>query len=439
MKGFSDAETQAFAAVVGDNLSSNTAATGASPLTVTGDGYYFVKDTDTTDADAYTAKSRYILQVVKDVEIAAKSSVPTVEKKVQENSNQTWQDAADYAIGDPIPYKIKGTLPSTFADYKTYTTYTFTDTLSEGLDIMQDDTHPITVKVDDTDVTSHFDIDVSGKVLTVSLKAKEDLKKWDKPVLSSTSEIVVYYTAKLNDDAVIGSNNDSHGNPNTVNLTYSNNPNAGGEGDKGKTPNDQVTVFTYTINALKVKATDDAAIDKAAYDALPDTEKADYLLVDGKYQKVTALKDAGFTLYKKGSDGQYAAVKEITGVTTFTFKGVDQGEYKLVESKVPAGYNKADDIEIKVTATYDDTADDPQLKSLTVTPDTAGFTVTTTTEADNTHITTDGQITGKILNVKGSQLPSTGGIGTTIFYVLGASLVIFAAVVLVSRRKKSVQ
>ncbi len=402
-------EAKAIAEVISAHLSTTKAATGASPLTVTGDGYYFVKDADTADT-GNTAKTRYILQVVGDVTVKAKSSVPTVEKKVKEKNDTTgqetgWQDAADYDIGDEIPYQITGTLPSTFADYKTYKTYTFTDTLSNGLDITADQLKAITVKVGETDVTSHFDIAYSNHVLTVSLKENEDLKTWTTPALTADSKIVVNYSATLTKDAVIG----SAGNPNEVNLTYSNNPNAGGDGDHGKTPDDKVTVFTYEIEAQKVGE-------------------------DG----TTPLEGAGFTLYKKGSDENYTAVgTEIKGVTTFEFKGTDAGEYKLVETTVPAGYNKAEDLIFKVEATYDTTADDPQLKSLTVTPAEAKFTVTTTTKDDGTHITTDGKATTTIKNQKGSTLPSTGGIGTTIFYVLGAILVIGAGIVLFVRRRVS--
>jgi len=409
MEGITNDSTdaKAIAEVISAHLSETAAATGKSPLTVTGDGYYFVKDTDTTDT-GNTAKTRYILQVVKDVEVTAKSSVPTVEKKVKEKNDTTgqqtgWQDAADYDIGDEIPYQITGTLPSTFADYKTYKTYTFTDTLSNGLDITEDQLKAITVKVGETNVTSHFDIAYSDHKLTVSLKENEDLKTWTDPALTADSKIVVNYSATLTTDAVIG----SEGNPNTVNLTYSNNPNAGGEGDHGKTPDDKVIVFTYEIEAKKVGE-------------------------DG----TTPLEGAGFTLYKKGADGNYKAVgSEIKDVNTFEFKGTDAGEYKLVETTVPAGYNKAEDITFTVTATYDTTSADPKLTSLTVTPEDAHFTVTTTTSTDGKSITTNGIATTTVTNKKGSTLPSTGGIGTTIFYILGAVLVIGAGIVLVVRRK----
>ena len=419
MSGFTNDSTEmkALAEVINANLSSTKATTGTSPLTVTGDGYYFVKDADTTDTGD-TAKTRYIMQVVGDVTVTSKSSVPTVEKKVKEKNDTTgtttdWQDAADYDIGDEIPYQITGTLPSTFDDYKTYTTYTFTDTLSEGLDITNAQLAAVTVKVGDTDVKSHFDVTYTNHVLTVSLKSGEDMKTWT-PALTADSTIVVNYSATLTKDAVIG----SEGNPNTVNLKFSNNPNAGGNGDFGKTPDDKVIVFTYEIKAQKVGE-------------------------DGK----TALEGAGFTLYKevttKGTDGASDSTEwvqignEITGVTTFEFKGTDAGKYKLVETTVPAGYKKADDIEFTVTATYDTSSDDPKLTSLTVTPAEANFTVTTTTNDDGKSITTDGIVSTKVINEKGSTLPSTGGMGTKIFYILGAVLVIGGGIVLVSRKRMS--
>lgn len=437
------AGAQAVADAINKALTSTTTGTGgtiaadATQGTITGlpAGYYLVKDTAAVTGEG--ALTRFILEVVKDVPVTEKASVPSVEKKVKEKDDNTgnvtdWQDAADYDIGDEIPYKITGTLPSTFANFDTYTVYTFKDTLSAGLTPPAANT--VTVKVGDTDVTSHFDIAVNGQVLTISLKEGEDLKTWEAPALTSASTFVVEYKATLNDNAVIGSG----GNPNTVDLEFTNNPNYDSDGDDtGKTPEDKVTVFTYEIKALKVEPDGDA-IDQSAYEALNDTAKADYVKVGDKWQKTKALSGAGFTLYKKDNGAYVAVGDEITDVTTFEFKGTDAGEYKLVETTVPVGYNKAEDVEIKVEATYDTEAVDPKLKTLTVTPATAGFTVTTAAvEGDAAHITTDGIISGKVLNQKGSTLPSTGGIGTTIFYVLGAILVLGAGIVLVTRRRMS--
>ena len=466
------AKAQAVADAFNKALSSTTAGTGtiaadATSGTITGlnAGYYLIKDT--VDVNGEGALTRFMLEVVSNVSVTEKASVPTLTKKVKEKNDTAgtetgWQDAADYDIGDTIPYQIIGTLPSKFAEFDTYKTYTITDTLSVGL------TAPaasgITVKVGETDVTSHFDITISGgateqQTITIKLKTNEDLKTWTNPALTKDSTFVVDYTATLNTSAVIG----SAGNPNTAKLEFSNNPNYNGDGDTGTTPEDKVIVFTYEIKALKVEP------DGELVDAIPAGANAsDYVKVGDKYQKTKPLTGAGFTLFKKYStvsaadaastlkftdagakvkdavvvdSGTYwvAVRDEITGVTTFEFVGTDAGDYKLVETTVPAGYNKCNDVDITVTATYDTASADPKLKTLSVTPETAGFTVTTTpvSEADPTHITTDGIISGKVLNQSGAVLPSTGGVGTTIFYVVGSILVVAAGVLLITKKRMS--
>ena len=425
-----------------------TIAADATTGTITGlpAGYYLVKDT--VDVTGEGSATRYILEVVKDVNVDEKANVPSVFKKVKEKDDNTgsltgWQDGADYDIGDSIPYKLEGTLPGKFAEYDTYKVYTLTDTLSGGLTPPAAADVNVTLNTEDgTDLVAAniFEVTVSGQVITVKLKSGVDLggggnnRTEEGGQFVATDKIIVTYNATLNENAVIG----SAGNPNTVYLDFTNNPNGEQDGKYGTTPVDKVIVFTYTIKALKVEP-DGNAIDQAAYANLTDTQKADYVKVGEKWQKTKALDGAGFTLYKK-INGTYEAVgEEITGVNTFEFKGQDAGYYKLVETTVPTGFNKADDVEIIVAAEYDTDAADPKLKSLTVTPATVGFTVTTTpvSDDDTAHITTDGIISGKILNQKGSTLPSTGGIGTTIFYVLGAILVVGAGVVLVTRRRMS--
>jgi fimbrial isopeptide formation D2 family protein/LPXTG-motif cell wall-anchored protein len=401
---FDSAGAQAIADAVAKSLKGSAKATGtiaadATSGTISGlpAGYYFVKDE--TDVNGEGAETRFILQVVGNSTVTEKASVPTIEKKVKEKNDTTntttdWQDAADYDIGDSIDYQITGTLPSTFADFDTYKTYTITDTLSKGL------TAPaatdIVIKVGDADVTNKFDITVTGdakaeQTITIALKSGEDLRAWTNPALTKDSKFVVTYSAVLNDAAVIGQG----GNPNTVKLDFSNNPNYDGDGDTGTTPEDKVTVFTYKIVANKV----------------------------GEDKK--ALAGAGFTLYKNVNGTFEQVGDEITGVTTFEFKGCDAGEYKLVETTVPQGYNKADDIVFTVEATYDTNSADPRLTTLGVTPAEANFTCTVA----------DGKAETTIENRKGSTLPETGGIGTTIFYVVGAMLAIGAAVVLVTKKR----
>ena len=441
---------QAVADAINAALTNTTAGTGtiaanATSGTITGlvAGYYLVKDQNAVSGEG--AQTRYILEVVKNVSVNEKASVPSVVKKVKEKNDTTntetaWQDAADYDIGDEVPFKLTGTLPSTFDEYDTYKVYEFIDTLSAGLTITEAEKSALTVKVGNQDITNLFDVTVSSQTLTVSLTNGTDLKATtlkDKDGVAVTftknSQIVVEYKATLNENATIG----TPGNDNKVKLEFTNNPNGEQNGEKGTTPEDKVVVFTYEIKALKVEA-DGSAIDQTAYDELDATVKADYVKVGDKWQKTKALSGAGFTLYKKVNDEYVAVGEEIKNTTTFEFKGTDAGEYKLVETTVPAGYNKAADIEITVAATYDTEAVNPQLKTLTVTPATAGFTVTTAeVSGDSTHITSNGIIEGKVLNNKGSFLPTTGGIGTTVFYVLGSVLVVGAAVLLITKRRMS--
>ena len=453
-----------------DAVAADSTAARTAEITVPA-GYYLVKDT--ADVSGLGSETRFILEVVSDVTPVEKASVPSVTKKVKEKNDseaasQTnptgWQDAADYDIGDTIPYQITGTLPQKFADYDKYTVYTFTDTLGTGLTITADQLAALTVKVNGTtDVTEWFDVAFTSQVLTVSLKEGTDLKTVtygdSNTKLKASDTIVVEYKATLDDDAVIG----TPGNPNEVDLKFSNNPNYDSTGEYGTTPKDKVVVFTYEIKALKVEP-DGAGIDATAYNDLTDAQKAEYVQIGTKYFKTKALSGAGFTLFKKdaslteadankdsfseavskgdvvkdGSDFYVAVADEITGQTTFEFKGTDAGVYKLVETTVPAGYNKCNDIDITVTATYDTDSADPKLTSLTVTPsDFAAVVTENKTENVVTSIITDGVITGKVVNQSGAVLPSTGGIGTTIFYVVGSILVVAAGVLLITKKRMS--
>lgn len=193
-------------------------------------------------------------------------------------------------------------------------------------------------------------------------------------ITQDENKVVVEYNATLNENAVIG----SAGNTNDVELTYSNNPNATGDGttkpaDTGKTPKDTVKVFTYQTIINKVDQ-------------------------DGK-----ALSGAEFTLVKKNKDGSTKNVDVVKNAEgkSFTFKGLDAGNYVLEETKTPDGYNTIKAIEFTIDADYDKEADD--------------------------------SLKADIVNRKGSLLPSTGGMGTTILYVIGSILVLVAAILLITK------
>lgn len=365
-------------------------------------GYYLVKDKDGTQANTSDAYTKFIVQVVGDTEAAIKSDVPHVEKKVKDTNESTgvtsgWQDSADYKIGADVPYQITGTMPSNIADYTTYK-YVFTDTMSKGLTYAEN-TAKITIGT--TDVTQYFtesikDGEKGAKVVTWTCN---DLKGIDGVKLTADTTVVVTYSAKLNDQAVIG----SAGNPNTVNLTYSNNPNKNGKGDTGKTPDDKNIVFTYKTVVNKVD------------------------------QDKKGLKGAAFKLekkVKKGDTTEYTVVKSFTAGedTTFTFTGLDDGDYKLTETTTPAGYNTIAPIEFTISATHEETADEPKLLTLSGDKASGGATFTANTN--------DGSLTTDVENKKGSTLPSTGGMGTTVLYVAGAAIVVAAGIGLALRRNK---
>ena len=361
-------------------------------------GYYLVKDKDGTQAGKSDAYTKFIVQVVGDTTAAVKSAVPTVEKKVQDKNDSTgdtsgWQDSADYDIGDEVPFQITGTMPSTIADYTTYK-YVFTDTMSKGLTYTANNAK---IKIGEKDVTSSFTetmtTDADGK--TVVTWSCGNLKDIDGVTLNKDTKVVVTYSAKLNKDAVIG----SVGNPNEVNLTYSNNPNKGGDGETGKTPDDKNIVFTYKVVVNKVD------------------------------ESQNSLSGAAFKLEKKQSDGKYTEVKSFTAgdATTFEVTGLDDGDYKLTETTTPSGYNTIDPVEFTISATHDEKSDEPQLTDLSVSKTSAGATFAANKDA--------GSLTTDIVNQKGSNLPSTGGVGTRMFYVFGGCLVA-AAVVLLALKKR---
>lgn len=378
-------------------------------------GYYLIAETKT--ASSTDTISLVMLNTAgnTDITVTTKEDVPTLVKKVKETNDSTgvvtdWQDGADYDINDDVPFKLTGTVTSKLDSYDTYY-YVFHDKMSDGLTFNNDvevyvgnSTTPVAedyyTVVTETDDGCTFEV------------VFEDLK--DVPGVTAGCTITVEFTAKLNSEAVIG----TPGNPNEAKLEYSNNPYNTGDSDDddddkpdetGETPWDKVVVFTYVLNADKVDGNGDA------------------------------LEGAGFTLYKYDAEAaDWVKIgDEITGVTTFTFSGLDAGEYKLVETTVPAGYNKADDILFTIEATYDTEAVEPELTGLAV-KDADGNTISEGEEAVFSTVVTAGSVNTDVENLTGTKLPETGGIGTTIFYVLGAVLVIGAVVVLVTKKRMSV-
>ena len=362
-------------------------------------GYYMVKEVSTSvpNGETYT---KYIVQVVGNTDIKVKSGTASSYKKVKdindtEGSTYTdWQDSADYDINDKVPFKLTAVVGSDYANYTSNLGYqlTFHDKECEGL-TFDDTSVKVYIGEDTTPLTPDGNYEVvtnckDGCTFEVHFSNLKNIA-----AVQAGTVIRVEYESTLNDKAVIGST----GNPNEMHITFSNNPYAttADDNEKGKTPDDRVIVFTYKLLVNKV-----------------DENNAD-------------LPGAGFTLSKKNSNGTYDIVKTIgaaEGKTSFEFVGLDDGDYKLEETTTPSGYNTIDPIEFTITATHEITSDDPRLTALTGGDLFSGAIDT-------------GVLTGAVKNQSGATLPSTGGIGTTMFYVIGSILVIGAVVLLVSKKR----
>lgn len=363
-------------------------------------GYYLVKDKDGTVPQEQTY-TKFILEVVgTDVSAAVKSSVPTSEKKVKDTNDTTgettgWQDSADYDIGDKVPFQLTGNVADDYYQYKGAYQLVFHDTLSDGLTV---DANSVKVYVNDSDTP------VSSDQYTIAYPATDnhsfDVTINDVKALGAhVSKVRVEYTAELNENAVIG----SLGNPNKMYMEFSNNPNNEQGGEKGQTPEDKVIVFTYKVNINKYNS------------------------------RRVPLVGAAFKLEKVLKDGEKKLVKEYTITeddpdrTTFEFTGLDDGEYILTETVTPDGYNTMNPVKFSITASHDTESDNPQLKDLNGNPIDGEISF-------STKVTT-GTLTAGVINYMGSELPSTGGMGTTVLYVAGTLMILVAGVFLVMKKK----
>lgn len=413
----------AFAALAVDYVKGDgtSIATGDSTLAA---GYYLIVDTTSSldDGDAYNAA---LLQVTGGgtITIAKKTDAPTVDKSVND---------ADTYIGGTVTFTLTGSVP-TMTYYDVYK-YVFHDTLSPSLKFTGTlKVYGVNSAKERTDITSSFTItgtdsydETNGTTITVSINDLKSLSNIDSYV-----SIVVEYDAVLQSSAAVGQ---TDANKNTVYLEYSNNPDNSGSGTDattGKTPTDVVYVFTYELDGTKVDADSYDSTSSSYTTTLEDAEfnltKTEssttyYVQLDDDY-KVTGwtTTEAEATTIKSGSDGSFKVI------------GLDAGTYSLKETKAPAGYNLLEDpISIVITATLTSsesgTASDDKdtISALTIKVDDAAAVSGTTSS---------GIVTITVENNAGATLPTTGGIGTTIFYIVGSVLVLGAVVLLITRKR----
>ena len=442
-------DAAAFAKAVAPYLQNpTTSVKGTDKYTISGlkAGYYLVKDTQAPADDFYSA---YIMEVVSNVEAEPKGDKPTVDKNIKDNGETAKVNEA--SIGDTINYEVTSKVPD-MAGYNKYF-FVLNDTMSKGLTFNNDVKVKIgeaELKADAYDVTST----VNGDGTTsIEIIFKNFIQYKDQ----TGSAITVTYSATLNQDASL---DPVAGNPNKVQLTYSNNPNVAGDGDPqnpdkpgngaptGKTPESETKTYVTGIKLTKVDGADHSkTLTGAKFEITGDSvkvvlinkevykEASDgtyYMLKNGTYTETAPIGetasnyDSTTTKYKKVTAVTKDTVNTKVNATGYvdekgvlTFEGLGEGTYTITEIIAPEGYNllKAPiTVEIKANATFEK----------------CEWTVT----ADNEAVTADGTLYAFLIeNKSGAELPSTGGIGTTVFYVLGGLLVVCAGVLLITKRR----
>ncbi len=397
-------------------------------------GYYIVVDSSAASNGSYSAYTLGILKVLggENATATVKRDFPTFDKKIGDINDTTdtageytFNEAADHDIGDDVPFQLIATLPSNIDKYTAYSLKFYDDlqatvfalnansikvTYTDSDDSAVDVTTAFTVvsEVNQNEgFTEHTDGNQDFTVASDNIKTIEGI------TLEAGGKFMVEYTAKLTENANLGAT----GNWNGAYLQYSNNPNwdgtPGSDTDKkDNSPVDYVVAFTYQAIVNKIDGITGAP-----------------------------LAGAEFTLYKKLKDGTMKKVETVannSAETSFEFKGLDDGDYVLKETTVPGGYSGAADIEFTITAIETQTDGSEALKEFRSSNNavTAGNVFTLNIE-DDTYEAGDvlGAVSATVENKKGSSLPSTGGIGTTIFYVVGSLMVGVAGVYLIAKKR----
>lgn len=443
-------------------------------ITVLSAGYYLVAGSATAANNQTVVAACSLTTTDPNAEVIVKADAPSIEKKIVDgedtNGTDILVDANTASIGDTVTYQLSSTVPN-MRGYEQYF-FVMNDTLSEGLTYNGDNTMTVKVKdkilTKDTDYTVESSTDKETGKTTITIVFKNFIQYEEQ----NGADITVTYSATLNEKASLSA---IEGNPNTVTLTYSNNPNEQGAGtpenpDKpdtgdatGETPKSEVKTYVTGIKINKVDGTSSTKelagakfsisgdakkvvlINKEMYKA---SKTGDYyMLKDGTYTKIPAVIDkesVGYNANEYDSTTQkYEKVTVVdkktvaTEINTvgytnkegiLTFKGLGTGTYTIKELVAPDGYNLLKD---EITITITDDAD--------VTTG-AGWTVKGRIgNAGKQELTAgeDNLFSINVENNSGSELPSTGGMGTTIFYVLGSLLVVIAGVALVTKKRIS--
>lgn len=425
---------------------------GSSSLTGLDAGYWlFLTDTAGKPAgkstDAFTSPVYTVIDGTSETTVEPKKSVPTVEKKILDNSKvkgsditgeTDWVDVADSQVGQEVNYKLTGTIADNYASYDSYS-YEFTDTLTKGLSYVEDQTKVYAVNKDSSnkdtyiDISSYFDVKSTKNAdetttLTVVAKAGEHGKHLKEiSDVNANTRIVVFYKAKLNASAVIaGANNQPNGNLNTVTLKYSNNPMVEGTGTSAP---DTVENYTYGLKINKVDLGTEAPLANAEFTIKNAKEK--YVAEGGK------LSDTEF-VHTTGDDG------------SIRLTGLDAGTYTVTEKNAPNGYTAVSSFEFTIDPTIKDNGQGYRLTNLEGKLDSKGqndkvidgltdgksgdYKLTKTNKSEKN---ADGTFNITVGDTKKVGLPLTGLNGVTFTWIAGGAVLCIGVAHLIRSRKQA--
>lgn len=424
-------DVNTFAEVVSKHLTANKYTSTEAGMTYTinnlPDGYYFIKDaTASASMPAGATYSRYMLNIVQSLTIEAKDTTVTLDKQIRHNETGDWGVVGDNQIGDTVEFRTITTVPDT-TGYTSYT-YEIHDTMSSELTSNVKDNTDITIKVNDTTVldSTYYSVTVdptNSNKFTVKVKIIDAVKAG---VLHANDNLFTYYTGVLNETAKVYPDGPQQ---NEAHLVYSNNPNDGGT---GKTPDQTVYDWTFKVDMTKV---DGANPDMKLEGAVFVLSKANGLdLEPNKDGTPTKNLDKLIKLVDN-NNGTYTVATTTTTTTTATIytmttptdgkisiKGLDdEKEYYLYETKAPGGYNV-------LTAPV----------KIKITNNTYNLIGNQIVNQPNVEVNGRNAYSGvgfEVENNVGTTLPGTGGIGTTIFYVIGGGLMVAAAILLITKKR----
>ena len=410
-----EADAKAFAVEVAKYLTDPAAGTGTDSITVSGPGYYLIKNTSVGEGEVFTD---YILRVVGDVTVNPKSGKPTLDKQIRHNETGVWGVVGDNQIGDTVEFRTLTTVPIV-SGYTQYT-YVIHDEMSAGLTSNVRSNEDVTIKVNDETVLdkNYYTVtvdEVNTNKFTVTVDVLNAIKD-GKMVEGNT--LYTYYTGILNEKAKVYNDGKQD---NKAYLEYSNNPHD--HATTNSTPVKVVYDWTFKMGVKKVDGADGTPLTDAKF-VLSKEKNCDLGAIgdDGQPHNTENLisliknSDGSYTVAPAGYNG---SVVNVITAGDITINGLDDATvYYLYETKAPAGYNRLTAaVRFEITATYSD----------------AGDNCTSVTATVNNDV--QSSVSVNVRNNKGSTLPSTGGIGTTLFYVIGGVLMAVAAVLLVTKKR----